>query len=334
MDYRRLGKTDIRVSEIGLGCWAIGGPYWTEGEPTGWTGDLDEAEIVRAINRAVDLGVTHFDTADVYGYGKSERLLAEALGARRKQVTIATKVGWAATTAPNVFDPHNIQRQCEQSLRNLKTDVIDVYYLHHCDFGESDCYLDGAIEAVHRLQQQGKVRYIGLSGYSAEELFRVGSKLNPDVIQSWADIEHDEFIRVGSPLREFMDERGLCFVAMMPLGQGRLLGKYSSQHPPEFGPGDNRDGNPAFSAESLSALEPRIEKLRTRFGPDVCDLVRVALQYILAQPVVACVIPGFRNVKQVECNLSAAGRPLSPEDISYILEVFPREEMEPHPWAE
>jgi aryl-alcohol dehydrogenase-like predicted oxidoreductase len=324
MEYRKMGKTNIRVSEIGLGCWAIGGPYWTKGEPTGWTGDLDEGEIIRAINLAIDLGVNHFDTADVYGYGRSERLLGKALGKRRRDVTVATKIGWAATTAPHVYDPHNIRNQCEQSLRNLNTDAIDLYYLHHCDFGENDYYLEGAINTVRQLQREGKIRYIGLSGYAEEEFARVVPKLDPDVLQSWADIERDAFIRAGSPLRSLMEERGLSFVAMMPFGQGRLLGKYSSANPPQFGPGDNRSDNARFSAEELTKLEPRIKLLKQRFGSGTCDLARVALQYILAQPVVACVIPGFRNVSQVECNLQGAGKPLNADDIEYIREVFPR----------
>lgn len=335
MKYRKLGRTDIVVSEISLGTWAIGGPYWTDGEPTGWTGELDEGEIIKAINLAVDKGVTHFDTADVYGYGRSERLLAKALGKRRRNVTIATKVGFAATTAPHVYDPYNIRFQCEQSLRNLNSDVIDLYYFHHCYFGDDgNEYLDEAVETVRCLQREGKIRYVGLSGYAEEEFLDVISKVDPDVLQSWADIEHDEFIRVGSPLRKLMDERGLGYVAMMPLGQGRLLGKYKSTDPPTFANGDNRQDNVSFSKESLAVLEPRIEALRQRFGRDICDLARVALQFVLYQPIVSCVIPGFRNVAQVECNLKAAGMPLSEDDIAFIMEVFPREEMPPHPWAE
>jgi myo-inositol catabolism protein IolS len=333
MEYRKMGRTGIEVSEISLGTWGIGGPYWTKGEPTGWTGELDDDEIIRAINSAIDLGVNHFDTADVYGYGRSERLLGEALGNRRKQVTIASKIGWAATTAPHVYDPYNIRKQCEQSLRNLKTDTIDLYYIHQTDFGEDDRYLEGAVNTFRQLQSEGKVRFIGLSSYAEDDFLRIVPTLDPDVLQSWADIEHDEFIREGSPLRKLMEERGICFVAMMPFGQGRLLGKYSSANPPQFGPGDNRADSSFFSDEQLAELEPRIELLKQRFGGDICDLARVALQYILAQPIVACVIPGFRNLAQVKCNLKAAGKPLSADDIDYILKVFPRDEMPPHPWA-
>jgi myo-inositol catabolism protein IolS len=334
MKQRRLGKTDLMVSEISLGTWAIGGPYWTKGESTGWTGPLDEEDIIRAIKYAIDQGVNHFDTADVYGYGNSERLLGKALGNRRNDVTIATKVGWATTTAPHVYDPNNIKTQCEQSLRNLGTDHVDLYYFHHCDFGENDIYLDDALDTFTKLQESGKIRFVGLSGYSEEEFLTKTPKINPDVIQAWADIEHDEFIRSGSKVRELIIERDLGFVAMMPLGQGRLLGKYHADNPPSFDAGDNRDGNLALTRESLAELEPRLAALRSKFGSDIQDLARVALQFLLSNSVVSCVIPGFRSLSQVRTNLRAAEQPLTPADVEFILNTFPREEMAPHPWAE
>jgi aryl-alcohol dehydrogenase-like predicted oxidoreductase len=334
MNNRKLGRTDILVSEIGLGTWAIGGPYWTQGEPTGWSGPLDEDEIKEAIQYAIDNGINHFDTADVYGYGKSERLLGQAIGKRRNQVTIASKVGWAATTAVHVYDPNNIRFHCEQSLRNLGTDHIDLYYFHQCDFGEDDIYLDDAVETFLTLKKEGKIRYVGLSGYSEEELIDKVMKIDPDVVQSWADIEHDEFIRDNSPLQTLMKDRGLGFVAMMPFGQGRLLGKYDPENPPTFGEGDNREGSSAFTHESLAELQPRLATLRKRFGDSTKDLARVALQFLLSNPIVSCVIPGFRNLSQVKSTLYAADKPLTSEDIHFILDVFPRELMAAHPWSE
>jgi len=333
MRYRRLGRANVSVSEIGLGCWTIGGRYWNQGRSKGWSGPLNEHDIIDAIRGAVDRGVNHFDTADIYGYGRSERLLGQALEGHRDEVLIATKVGWAATTAPHVYDPLNIRRQCEQSLRNLRADCIDIYYFHHCEFGDRDCYLPDAIETMERLQAEGSIRWVGLSGYSYDDLSRVACTLNPVVIQSWADIEHDEFIRDAAPLRTLMDARDMAFVGMMPLGQGRLVGKYDPDSPPLFPDGDNRAGSSAFSAESLTELQPRLDALRRRFGAAPGDLARVALQFVLAQPVVASVIPGFRDRRQVESNVSAADCRLRDDDLSFIREIFPRRAMPPHPWT-
>lgn len=334
MHYRHLGSSDLELSEVGLGTWAIGGPYWTEGEPTGWGGPLDEDDICRAINLAVESGINHFDTADVYGYGVSERILARALARQSSNIVIATKVGWAATTAPHVYSAFNIRRQCEQSLRNLRRDYIDLYYFHHCDFGEGDQYLEEAVEAMLSLKQEGKIRHVGLSGYSEEEILRVLNAVDPVAIQSWADIEHDEFIREESSLRKVMEERRIGFVAMMPFGQGRLLGKYAASEPPNFEPGDNRIGNSGFTRESLTELGPRLDALRERFGPGIEDLAFAALAFVLAHPIVSSVIPGFRNELQVKLNLVAANRDFTNEDLEYIHSVFPRDEMPPHPWTE
>lgn len=334
MKYRKLKKAGISVSEIGIGTWAIGGPYWTDNQSTGWTGPVDDDEVVRAMQEALDRGVNHIDTADVYGYGKSERLIALAVeGSRRSKAVIASKVGWVKTSAPSPFTYENIIYQCEQSLRNLNTDYIDIYYLHHCDFGEDDRHLPEAIRAIETLLASGKIRCHGLSGYSEADLLRVASKLKPDVIQSWADIEHDEFIRPGGALRRYLDENDVMFVPMMPYAQGRLLGKYDSGSPPQFEDGDNRKDSSAFSEESLRDLKPRIDALRKRFGKSTSALARVAVQFLLSYPCVASVIPGFRNKAQLDANVEAGEHPLSQADLEYILAAFPRNEMGPHPWA-
>ncbi len=335
MNYRKLNGTNISLSELGIGTWAIGGPYWTDDQSTGWTGPIDETDIQRAIHLAIGAGVNHIDTADVYGYGRSERTIGRALrDIPRESVVLATKVGWVKTSAPSPFTPSNIRSQCEQSLRNLQTDYIDIYYFHHCNFGDNDEYLADAVSTMNELRAEGKIRSTGVSGYSEADLLRVSRIARPTVIQSWADVEHDEFIRDGGALAQFMRSEAISFIPMMPYAQGRLLGKYSSKAPPEFEDGDNRQGSSAFSAESLAELEPRLEALRDRFGPSIGDLARVALHFLLASEVVASVIPGFRSSAQVEMNLHAAAAPsLSAKDLSYIESVFPRAQMSPHPWA-
>src|SRR5277367_3355292 len=176
MKYRKLGQSDIEVSEISLGCWTLGGLNWVDGIPNGWA-NVDEAEVKRAIDHALDQGVNHFDNADVYGNGRAERMLSRILGDRTKKVSIATKVGWFPGTAENVYEPAHIRHQCEQSLINLKRDVIDLYYFHHGDFGEKDRYVDGAVDTIYKLKKEGKIRLIGLSSYSSDDFTRLVPKV-------------------------------------------------------------------------------------------------------------------------------------------------------------
>jgi len=321
MEYRKVGKTDIKVSEISLGCWTLGGLNWVDGRPNGWA-NVDEGEAIKAIHYALDQGVNHFDNADVYGNGRAERMLAKALGSRTNDVVIATKVGHFPGTAEHAYDSLHVRHQCEQSLRNLNREYIDIYYFHHGDFGPDDKYVEGAVETVNRLKDEGKIRAIGLSAYSDGDFLRLTPKIKPAVFQSWANAMSDGFIRKGSPVQKLMEAEGISFVAFSPLAQGLLLGKYDKNNPPQFEEGDHRRGSGGFSAENLAKLEPKIEKLKARFGSEVKDLARVALQFDLHHSEVCCVIPGFRNQRQVEVNLWAAGKPLTEEDMAYIREAL------------
>jgi myo-inositol catabolism protein IolS len=244
------------------------------------------------------------------------------LGDRTKKLTIATKVGWFPGTAAHAYEAAHIRHQCEQSLLNLKRDVIDLYYFHHGDFGPKDRYLGEAIEAMAKLKKEGKIRLIGQSAYSNADFERLVPKVKPDVLQSWAHIMDDQFIREGTPVWKLLKEKKMSFVAFSPLNQGILLGKFDPKNPPSFEAGDHRLGDKRFTTESLLAVQPKIEKLKARFGGDVKDLARVALQYLLANPLVCCVIPGFRNLNQVQVNLAADGKPLSTEDVEFIGKTF------------
>ncbi len=321
MNYRSLGTTTIKVSEISLGCWTMGGLNWVNGVPNGWA-NVDEKEITEAINYAIDCGVNHFDTADVYGNGRSERMLARILGKRTNDVIIATKVGHFPGTAEHAYDPLHIRHQCEQSLKNLSRNHIDLYYFHHGDFGKSDYYLDDAIAIMYRLKEEGKIRAVGQSAYSNEDFLRVVPKVKPDVLQSSASAMDDHYIADGSPVRKLLEEKKMSFVAFGPLGQGLLLGKYSKSHPPKFEPGDHRAGTPRFSQENLTKLEPRLERLKGKFGGQTGQLARAALQYLLHYKIVGAVIPGFRNLAQVKVNLTAADSPLTDEEFEFIRKVF------------
>jgi myo-inositol catabolism protein IolS len=321
MQYRKLGNSNITVSEISLGCWTMGGLNWVNGKANGWA-DVDENDIQQAVDYAIECGVNHFDNADVYGNGRAEIMLAKVLGKRSKDVIIATKVGHFPGTAAHAYEPAHIRHQCEQSLINLKRDYIDLYYFHHGDFGPNDYYLDTAVDVAYKLQKEGKIRLIGLSAYSNADFLRLVPKVKPTVLQSWAHIMDDGFIRAGSPVRKLLEDYNMSFVAFSPLNQGLLTGKYSAKNPPVFEEGDHRKTADKFSKASLEDLNRHLDKLRQRFGSERRELARVALQYLLHENVLGCVIPGFRNKHQVEDNLYAADKPLSEEDIAYIRAAF------------
>src|SRR5262245_5562842 len=198
MRYRDVGRTGIKVSEIGFGCWTMGGPNWSPqtGAPIGWK-DVDESEVSAGIKAGLDAGVNHWDNADAYGNGRAERRLAgafRALGVKRDSQIIATKVGHFHGTAPYAYDPRHIRSQCEQSLRNLRTDHIDIYYFHHGtfvgpgfdaqgNFQREHDYLHEASAAMRALVKEGKVRAVGQSAYTVEDFERAVPVVKPDVLQ-------------------------------------------------------------------------------------------------------------------------------------------------------
>ncbi len=321
MKYRRLGKSDIEVSEISLGCWTMGGLNWVNGTPNGWA-DVNENEIKDAINYGIDNGVNHFDNADVYGNGRAERMLARILGKRTSKFIIATKVGWFPGTAEHAYEPKHIRHQCEQSLINLNRDYIDLYYFHHGNFGENDEYLDDAVEVMYKLKEEGKIRLIGQSAYAHEDFQKLIPKVKPDVIQSWANAMERKFIDNGVPTRKLMEENNISFVAFRPVGQGLLLGKYDKNNPPKFEDGDHRKGLSRFSRESLEKLEPRLNSIKEKFGSSVEDLARVAMQFLLHYKFMGAVIPGFTNLNQVKVNLSAMDKPLTDDEFDFVKGVF------------
>lgn len=321
MKYRKLGKSDIEVSEISLGCWTMGGLNWANGQPNGWA-NVDEKEVNEAINYAIDQGVNHFDNADVYGNGRAERMLARVLGGRTDNFIIATKIGWFPGTAAHAFEPAHIRHQCEQSLINLRRDYIDLYYFHHGHFGDNDEYLDDAVEVMHRLKEEGKIRIIGQSAYSHDDFKKLIPKVKPDVLQSYANAMERKFIEDDGSTRKLMEQYHISFVAFRPIGQGLLLGKYSKDNPPKFEDGDHRKGLERFSKESLEKLEPKLNIIKEKFGSSTEELARVAMQFLLHYKVVGTVIPGFRNLSQVKVNLSAVDKPLNDDEFEFIKSVF------------
>lgn len=318
MEYRVLGNTGLRVSEVSLGCWTVGGLNFVRDISAGWQG-ADDDESLAAMMRGYELGVNHFDTADVYGNGHSERLLGAFLTeVPRDSVVVATKVGWLEGSAPHRLHPLKIRQQFETSLCNLGTDYIDIYYFHNCDFGPDDLYLEDAAELVHRLRDEGKVRFIGQSGYDYEDFVRVCATTRPDVLQFKYNALFHDWDGAESDLFKWAETNDLGMVIFGPLAQGALLGKYSAENPPLFESGDNRLRNEWLTPEGLGKLDRALATLRGRFGEGIENRVRMALQYCLHRSANAVVIPGFRNAEQVGINVSASGKPLSDEDVDFI----------------
>ncbi|MGN6164187.1 MAG: aldo/keto reductase [Flavisolibacter sp.] len=294
MQYRKFGKTDLMVSEIGFGAWAIGGDAMIGNTPIGW-GPADDIVSTKAIYAALDEGINFFDTADIYGLGHSEEVLGEII--RNKDIVIATKVGNVARNNEFTFDYSKgyIINACEQSLERLKRDVIDYYQLHtarlqHLQQGE-------CIEAMQTLQQQGKIRHWGISlntfapqpeaDYFMEHDFGSGFQIVLNIIN-----------QRGLGVIKQAAEKGYGIIARMPLQFGLLTGKFSSQT--TFATTDHRHNRltPEIIAASINALEP-IWTLCSKYN---ISKTQLALSYILTYKEVSTVIPGIRTKEHVAGN--------------------------------
>jgi aryl-alcohol dehydrogenase-like predicted oxidoreductase len=341
MEHRPVGATGIKVSVIGFGCWTMGGPNWSvaNGQPIGWA-DVNEAEILAGIKAGLDAGVNHWDNADIYGNGRAERLLASCfatLGVARDSQVIATKVGHFKGTAPHAYDPAHIRHQCEQSLRNLRTDHIDIYYFHHGTYvgpgydGRDHDYLHEAAATMHALVKEGKVRAIGQSAYTDEDFERAVPVLRPHVLQNKANLRYPDFIKSGSRCRRLCEQHGCTFVAFGPLDQGILLDKFDPANPPAFEPGDYRANRKDFTQETLGGVRSKLAQVRARFAShaapgtpeDTAFLSSIASRWVLSHPQVCSAIPGFRNASQASCNVRAAtDAPMSAADAAWLGVLF------------
>jgi aryl-alcohol dehydrogenase-like predicted oxidoreductase len=185
----RFGRTNAQVPAISLGTWGHGGPHVNNGASVGWTGHDDRA-AKGAIVAAYRSGITHWDTADAYGNGHAEQLIGEvfAEGVPRNEIFLATKFGWVKGPHDHFYDAGFMREQCERSLRLMNTEVIDLYYFHHCDFGPNDEYFDDALATMRKLRDEGKVRFIGLSDWDARKIMRFIERVDPDVVQPFRNL--------------------------------------------------------------------------------------------------------------------------------------------------
>lgn len=311
----------------------MGGPNWSlqNGQSIGWA-DVNDDDILAGIKAGLDAGVNHWDNADIYGNGRAERTLGlclKKLGVKRDSQVIATKVGHFRGTAPYAYHPAHIRNQCEQSLRNLQVDTIDIYYFHHGAYvgpdhqGQPHDYLHEAAGTMHELVKEGKVRAIGQSAYSNEDFARAIPILKPHVLQNKANMRYDDFIKPGCELQRLMAEHKCSFVAFGPLDQGILLDKFDPDNPPKFDDGDYRNSRRDFSPESLRSIRSKLSQVKARFGTTTEALSSAACRWVLAHDHVCSAIPGFRNQRQAVCNLrAAADAPMAAADVEFVRKLF------------
>jgi myo-inositol catabolism protein IolS len=314
----RFGRTNVRVPAISLGTWGHGGPNTSEGIAVGWSGH-DDRLAKESLIAAYRRGITHWDTADAYGNGHSEQLIGEVFGeVPRKEIFLATKFGWVKGAAGHFYDPNFMRSQCERSLRNLHTDVVDLYYFHHCDFGPDDIYFADALATMRQLRDEGKVRFIGLSDWDARKIMRFISRVDPDVVQPYRNLIDDAYESSG--LKRWVDEHDLGVAFFSPLKHGLLLGKYDEPH--EFPQGDFRSSIPEFrDAAFLARMRSARDAMITRF-PKLREPVLYALTgALLAGNQTATVLLGQRNPKQVEA-ASAVGEALTAENAAWVRRVY------------
>ena len=338
MRTRVLGKSGILASEIGVGCWAIGGTDWNLNMPMGW-GGTDDKKSLAGLHRAFELGANHFDTADVYGHGHSERLIGQFLEqVPRDKVMITSKVGYFRGTAVHAYHPLHMRHQLETTLCNLKTDYLDNYNFHNFNFGENDQYLDDAIAIMYRFKEEGKIRHIGLRGphtYSPDRIKGIKKSISkyqrflncaqliqPDIIQIRYNMLSPIYNESETDIFNWAETNDVGVFINKSLGQGLLLNKYDPDNPPIFPPGDHRERKVWFQKKGLTVLKAKLAQIQERFGYGTQNLARVAIQYCLARSQMACVVVGFKTPEQIETNLAAADKPLSKEDMEFIQNVM------------
>jgi aryl-alcohol dehydrogenase-like predicted oxidoreductase len=310
MKYRNFGKTDLHVSEIGFGAWAIGGGAMIGNVSIGW-GDTNDELSKQAIHAAIDKGINFFDTADIYGLGHSEKILGETIG-KRKDLIIATKVGNVSRNNEFTIDysKQYILSACDQSLKRLNREVIDFYQLHSARMPQlqtGEC-----IEAMNELKQRGKIRYWGLSINTFDPLPEPEYMMENDLGNGF-QLVLNLLNQKSLPLLNQANKKGYGVIVRMPLQFGLLTGKFNSSS--TFPVNDHRKKR--LTAEVIDkaneVLEP-IWSLCTKYG---VTKIQLALSYILNYPEVSTVIPGIRTPQHVLQNTKGFVQ-LEQEDLKMI----------------
>ena len=300
MKQRQLGNQGLTVSELGLGCMGMTYAY----------GTADESEAIATIHRALDLGITFFDTAEIYGPYTNEELLGKALAGHREGVVIATKFGFRVRNGVRGVDgtPENVKRVADESLRRLNVDVIDLYYQHRRDPAVP---IEETVGAMKELVEAGKVRYLGLSEVGAQTLRRASAVHPIAALQTEYSLWERDVERLFPTLREL----GIGFVPYSPLGRGFLTGAVTAA---TLEPDDFRVTNPRFFPENEAHNAALVEVVRRVAQRRASTPARVALAWVLAQGDDIVPIPGTKRVKYLEDNAGATGVGLDASDLAEL----------------
>lgn len=310
MQKRQLGTSKLQVGVIGLGCMGMSEFY----------GATNEEESAATLNRALEIGVNFFDTADMYGIGKNEQLLGRVFKNQWHKLIIATKFGIERDPQDPSYRPLNgkpeyARRACDASLKRLGVDVIDLYYLHRLD---PQVPIEDTVGAMADLVREGKVRYIGLSEVNADILQRAHEVHPITALQSeyslWNRHPEKEII----PLCEKLN---ISFVAYSPLGRGFLTHKLTS--PEDFSKEDYRRTSPRFEKDNFTKNLRLVESLETFAKSKACTTGQLALAWVIAKSPNTIAIPGTKRIKYLEENVAASQVELTPADIKALDELFP-----------
>ena len=310
MEYRNFGSSDLRVSVVGFGCWPMGGDRY---------GSVEDEEEISAVHRALELGITCFDTAAGYGLGHSEQVLGRALGPRRKDVVVVSKCGVVWNPATKTFDrdssKEHILKAIDESLANLGTDYLDLFLIHWPD---PNTPIEETMTALKDLIQQGKIRYAGVSNYLPDRLAEARKTLGIVCNQVGYHLFDRRIERETAP---FCRREGMGIMAYGSLAHGVLTGTMTPEN--KFEANDWRAGGTAFGLplfkpghfeKNLEAVE-RLKAIAKRMGR---PLPQVATAWVLREPAVAVALIGFRRPTEVEAAVEAAGLKLGPNDLEDV----------------
>ena len=316
MEYRKFGQTGVDISAIGFGCWEIGGGY----------GSIEEADFIKAINRALEIGINSFDTAEAYGFGASEKSLAKALGSRRKDAVITTKFGVGYPDAPNYRDStrKRVMESIEKSLKALNTDYVDVYLIHWPD---RNVPFEEPMRALDDLVKQGKVRAVGLSNFKLNEIQACMNTRRVDVVQyCWNMFDR----RMQKEIFPYCRENKVGVMAYGSLAYGMLTGTLSEEKTFEKNDWRSKRGQlgninlfqhlfgPDHFLKNLRAVE-ELKGLAKRYNK---TLPQLALNWTLSNPVISTALVGCRNPGEVDDNAGSLGWKISDTDMKEIDTIF------------